>query len=102
MAPLRIPDLDSNLLILPFLNLNSMGINAKSQYFYLKLNTNNNRHFLFLFYLYIYPPDSQKSDGGAIHRANNYLNLLSEMPRYCCLLQIFYFSFLIHKCMTEI
>ena len=27
--------------------------------------------FLFYFYLYIYPPDSQESDGGAIHRVSN-------------------------------
>ena len=34
--------------------------------------------------LYIYPPDSQESDGGAIHRVSNYPDLLPEMPRYCC------------------
>ena len=28
--------------------------------------------------------ESQKSDGGAIHRASNY----PEMPRYCCLVKI--------------
>ena len=41
-------------------------------------------YFLFLFYLYlyIYPPDSQESDGGAIHRVSNYPDLLPEMPRY--------------------
>ena len=27
--------------------------------------------FFFYFYLYIYPPDSQESDGGAIHRVSN-------------------------------
>ena len=27
--------------------------------------------FYFYFYLYIYPPDSQESDGGAIHRVSN-------------------------------
>ena len=27
--------------------------------------------FIFYFYLYIYPPDSQESDGGAIHRVSN-------------------------------
>ena len=42
----------------------------------------------FSFYLSIYPPDSQESDGGAIHRVSNYPNLLPEMPRYCCLLVI--------------
>ena len=36
------------------------------------------------FYLYIYPPDSQESDGGAIHRVSNYPDLLPEMPKYCC------------------
>ena len=45
--------------------------------------------FIFLnFYLYIYPPDSQESDGGAIHRVSNYPDLLPEMPRYCCPLVI--------------
>ena len=43
--------------------------------------------FYFYFYLYIYPPDSQESDGGAIHRVSNYPDLLSEMPRYCKKLQ---------------
>ena len=32
--------------------------------------------FFFFFYLYIYPPDSQESDGGAIHRVSNYPDLL--------------------------
>ena len=45
-------------------------------------------YFFFIFYfyfnLYIYPPDSQESDGGAIHRVSNYPDLLPEMPRYCC------------------
>ena len=27
---------------------------------------------LYLFYFYVHPPDWQKSDGGAIHRASNY------------------------------
>ena len=44
--------------------------------------------FFFYFYLYIYPPDSQESDGGAIHRVSNYPDLLPEMPRYCCPLVI--------------
>ena len=43
--------------------------------------------YLFLFYLYIYPPDLQESDKGA-YRVGNYLDLLVEMPRYCCLLVI--------------
>ena len=41
--------------------------------------------FFFFFYLYIYPPDSQESNGGAIHRVNNYPDLLPEMPRYALL-----------------
>ena len=44
--------------------------------------------FIFYFYLHIYPPDSQESDGGAIHRVSNYPDLLPEMPRYCCPLVI--------------
>ena len=28
--------------------------------------------FIFFILLYIYPPDSQESDGGAIHRVSNY------------------------------
>ena len=48
-----------------------------------------NLYFVFFyFYLYIYPPDSQESDGGAIHRVSNYPNLLPEIPRYCCPLLI--------------
>ena len=42
----------------------------------------------FYFYLYIYPPDSQKSNGGAVHRVSNYPDLLPEMLRYFCLLVI--------------
>ena len=45
------------------------------------------RNFFF-FYLYIYPPNSQESDGGAIHRVSKYPDLLPEMPRYCCPLVI--------------
>ena len=33
------------------------------------------------FYLYIHPPDSPESDGGGIHGASNYPDLLPEMPR---------------------
>ena len=44
--------------------------------------------FLFYLYLYIYPPDSQESDGGAINSKSNYPDLLSEMSRYCCPLEI--------------
>ena len=52
-------------------------------------------HFFISFYLYIYLPDSQESEGDATHRVNNYPDLLPEMPRYCCPLVIFYFSFLV-------
>ena len=46
-------------------------------------------YFLFFYFnLYIYPPDSQESDGGAIHRVGNYPDLLPEIPRYCCPLVI--------------
>ena len=41
-------------------------------------------NIFFYFNLYIYPPDSQESDGVAIHRVSNYPDLLPEMPRYCC------------------
>ena len=46
--------------------------------------------FSFLFYLYMYSPDSQESDGGInrLHRTSNYPDLLPEMPRYFCLLEI--------------
>ena len=49
----------------------------------------------FSFHLYIYPPDSQKSDGDATHRASNYPNLLPEMPRHCYPVKCFYFGFLL-------
>ena len=53
-------------------------------------------HFHFIsFYLYIYTPDSQESDGGAVHRASNYPDLFPEMPRYCCPLEIFISVFLV-------
>ena len=45
-------------------------------------------YLIFYFCLYIYPPDSQKSAGGAIHRATNYPDLISKIPRYCCSLEI--------------
>ena len=35
--------------------------------------------YFYIFYLYTYPPDSQESDKGAIHRANNYPDLFSEL-----------------------
>ena len=49
---------------------------------------NHGKYFIYLLYLYIYPPDSQESDGGAIHRVSNCPDLLPEMPRYCCPLVI--------------
>ena len=57
----------------------------KSKAFFLEQQSNL---LLFFFYLYIYPPDSQESDGDAIHRVSNYPDLLPEMPRYCCPLVI--------------
>ena len=57
----------------------------KSKAFFLEQESNL---LSFFFYLYIYPPDSQESDGGAIHRVSNYPDLLPEMPRYCCPLVI--------------
>ena len=45
-------------------------------------------YLFILFYLYNYPPDWQENNGGAIHRENNYPDLLPEMPSYCCLLEI--------------
>ena len=51
-------------------------------------NLRDSNFFEIFFYLYIYPPDSQESDEEAIHRVNNYPNLLPEMPRYCCPLVI--------------
>ena len=47
--------------------------------------------FFYFFYFistYIHPPNSQESDGGAIHKASNYRDLLLEMPKYCCPLEI--------------
>ena len=43
--------------------------------------------------LYIYPPDSQESDGGAVHRVSNSPDLFLEMPRYCCPVEIVFWSF---------
>ena len=43
-----------------------------------KIPLSDNFFFFFYFYLYIYPPDSQESDGGAIHRVSNYPDLLPE------------------------
>ena len=39
--------------------------------------------------------DLQESSGVTIHRANDYLDLRLEIPRYCCLIELFYFSFLV-------
>ena len=52
--------------------------------FYKTATISNVNLLTYILYLYIYPPDSQESDGGAIHRVSNYPDLLSEMPRYCC------------------
>ena len=42
-------------------------------------NNNLGNISFFSFYLNIYVPDSQESDGGALHRANNYPVLLLEI-----------------------
>ena len=47
-------------------------------------------YFIFIFYLFIYPPDSQESDGGAIHRAGNYPDLLIHI--HIC--KILFYQFL--------
>ena len=44
--------------------------------------------------LYIYLPDLQESNESALHRASNYPDLLPEMQRYCCPVEIFNFIFL--------
>ena len=49
--------------------------------------------YIFTFYLYIYFPDSHESDGDATDKANNYPDLLLEMPKYCCPIENFYFVF---------
>ena len=49
----------------------------------------------FLFSSYIYPSDLKKSDSGTTHRTSNYLKLFPEMPKYCCLIEIFYLFFLV-------
>ena len=37
-----------------------------------------------------------------VHRASIYFDLLPEVPRYCCLVKIFYFHFLFYRDMIEI
>ena len=50
--------------------------------------------YLFIYILlYIYPPNSQESDGGAIHRVSNYPDLLPEMRDFAVRLKFFYFVF---------
>ena len=46
-----------------------------------------------LFHLYFYPPDLEESVGGATHRRSNYPDLLHDMPRYCCPVEIFNLDF---------
>ena len=58
-----------------------------------EINSTETLQFIFIYYffycyLYIFSPDSQESDGGAIHRVSNYPDLLPKMPRYCCPLVI--------------
>ena len=40
-----------------------------------------------------------ESNGGTIHGASNYPDLLPEIPRYSCLVEIFFYFY---KVMTEI
>ena len=49
---------------------------------------------LFSFHFYIYPHGLQESVRDFIHRISNYPELFSEMPRYCCPVEISYFGFL--------
>ena len=53
------------------------------------LKSRKNHFILSLFF----PPGSKESDDNAICEANNYTDLLPEMPRYCCWVEIFYFGF---------
>ena len=57
------------------------------------------KHFAksIIFYLYNYPPDLLESVGGAIHRATVYSDLFSEIPKYSCPVENFFF-----RDMTEI
>ena len=61
---------------------------------FITTNCSDSFHY-FSFYLYFYPLDLQKSNKGTIHRTSNYLFLLPQMPKYCCLIKIFYFYFLV-------
>ena len=55
--------------------------------------------FIFIYfislYMYINSPDLQQSIEGAIHQKSNQADLLPEMPRYCCLVEIIYFGFIV-------
>ena len=44
--------------------------------------------FMFNVFKKLCLPDLQESNGGAIHRVGNYPDLLSNMSRYCCLVEI--------------
>ena len=61
------------------------GARTSTEHLFFKTSKRSKLYFI---YLYIYPPDSQESDGGAIHRASNYPDLLPEIRRYCCPLVI--------------
>ena len=50
---------------------------------------------VFLSHPYFYLSDLQESVGDVIHQATNYSELLLEMLRYCCSVEIFGFSFLV-------
>ena len=51
--------------------------------------------FIFLFLSLHSSPAWQKSVGSVILRTSNFSDLLLEMPRYCCPVEIFHFGFLV-------
>ena len=46
------------------------------------------------FFLLYLPADTQESVEGAIHKASKQLDLLPKMSRYCCPVEINFFSFI--------
>ena len=59
----------------------------------------------FIYIISIYPHDLQKNAGVVIlgKQASDFPNLLSEMPKHCCQVEIFYLSFLVFiKIVTNI
>ena len=69
------------------------GVGNRSPYCFWRLCFTLN---YFTFYLCLYRlhlPESQESAAGAIRRESNYPDLLPEMPRYCCPVEIFILVF---------